>query len=187
MGRGKMSASELTLVSADSWIIELLGIVSSVFMDKNTMMDEYLPVSEQLNILFDSVRHPDGRSYLLQEVGAGTGISLGTLSQMRAGKIKNPQLNTLRAICRFFNVPLRYFETRNAEECYAILSNRESASETRELSEIAFRASSLPPRAQQDILTVIKWVQAAEQQRQQGGDLPPLPNLEPEDTDPDGS
>ena len=150
------------------------------------MIDNYLTVSEQLNILFDSVRHPDGRPYQLQEVGEATGISLGTISQMRAGKIKNPQLNTLRAIGHFFNVPLRYFETRTAEECYAIIANRADAGEMQAMSEIAFRASSLPPRAQQDILTVIKWVQAAEQQRQEGGSLPPLPNMESEDGNLDG-
>lgn len=148
-------------------------------------MNDYLPVSDQLNILFDHVRHPDGRPYLLQEVGDATGVSLGTISQMRAGKIKNPQLNTLRAICRFFNVPLRYFETRTADECYAIIADRTETTETKELNEIAFRASGLSPRSQQDILTVIKWVQAAEQQRKQGGDLPPLPNLESQETDSD--
>lgn len=151
------------------------------------MMEEYLSVAEQLNILFDHVRHPEGRPYQLQEVGEATGISLGTISQMRTGKIKNPQLNTLRALCRFFNIPLRYFETRTAEECYAIIANRTDKPEVKALNEIALRASSLPPRAQQDILTVIRWVQAAEKQRKEGGDLPPLPNLEVEDDDSDGS
>jgi transcriptional regulator with XRE-family HTH domain len=148
-------------------------------------MDDYLTVADQLKMLFDLVRHSDGRIYLLHEVSEGTGISLSTLSQMRAGKIRNPQLNTLRALCRFFEVPLRYFETRTPEECYAIIADRSSAAKTPVMSEIAFRASSLPPRAQQDILTVIKWVQAAEQQRQQDGGLPPLPSLEPEDSDSD--
>lgn len=181
-----MGASEMTLVIMNMIIIELLVIMSSVFMDKNAMMETYLSVAEQLNLLFDAIRHPEGRAYQLQEVGEATGISLGTISQMRAGKIKNPQLNTLRALCRFFNVPLRFFETRTVEECYSILADQAEAHEPRALSEIAFRASSLPPRAQQDILTVIKWVQAAEQQRQQGGDLPPLSNLEAEDGDSDG-
>ncbi len=182
-----MSASEMTLVNPDCSIIEFLAEVSSVFTGKNAMMDDYLSVAEQLNILFDHIRHPEGRPYQLQEVGEATGISLGTISQMRAGKIKNPQLNTLRAICRFFNVPLRYFETHTAEECYALIANRGAKRATKSLSEIALRASSLPPRAQQDILTVIRWVQAAEKQRKEGGDLPPLPNLEAEDGDLDGS
>ncbi len=181
-----MGASEMTLVIMNMMIIELLVIMSSVFVDKNAMMETYLSVAEQLNILFDAIRHPEGRAYQLQEVGEASGISLGTISQMRAGKIKNPQLNTLRALCRFFDVPLRFFETRTVEECYAILSDRGEVHAPPALSEIAFRASSLPPRAQQDILTVIKWVQAAEQQRQQGGELPPLPNLEPDESDPDG-
>lgn len=146
-------------------------------------MADYLPVSEQLNILFDTVRHPVGRSYTLQEVSEATGVSLGTISQMRAGHIKNPQLNTLRALCRFFHVPLRYFETRTAEECYGILAG-ETKTDAAPLNEIAFRASGLSPRSQRDILTVIKWLQAAEQQRDDEGDLPPLPDLQDDEDGP---
>lgn len=146
-------------------------------------MEDFLPVSEQMNILFDAVRHPDGRPYTLQEVSDATGVSLGTISQMRGGHIKNPQLNTLRALCRFFSIPLRYFETRTAEECYAILSD-ETETDAAPLNEIAFRASGLSPRSQRDILTVIKWLQAAEQQDGGGNALPPLPNLEDDEDKP---
>ena len=51
--------------------------------------------------------------------------NLPALSQLRTGKIKNPQLHTLREICRFFHVPLRYFETTSVEECYAILAGKQ--------------------------------------------------------------
>jgi transcriptional regulator with XRE-family HTH domain len=146
-------------------------------------MDDYLPVAEQLNLLFEAVRHPDGRPYTLQEVADRTGISVGTLSQMRGGRIKNPQLNTLRVLCRFFGVPLRYFETCTLDECYALLTP--SPTETTPLNEIAFRASGLSPRSQRDILTIIKWVQAAEAQQGDGAGLPPLPNLESDDEDSD--
>ena len=75
-------------------------------------MGEFLVVSDLLKILFEEVKHPSGRSYTMQEVSDGTGISLATISQMRTGKIKNPQLNTLRELCKFFKVPLRFFEVR---------------------------------------------------------------------------
>ncbi len=65
-------------------------------------MDDYLPLSEQIKILFYSVRHPDGRPFTLQEVSEASGVSLGTIGQMRSGKLKNPQLNTLRALAQFF-------------------------------------------------------------------------------------
>ena len=69
-------------------------------------MSDYLPVSDQLNLLFEAVLHADGRPYTLQEVSAATGISPGTLSQLRNGQSTNPQLNTLRALGHFFRVPL---------------------------------------------------------------------------------
>ncbi|MCK6580617.1 MAG: helix-turn-helix domain-containing protein [Anaerolineae bacterium] len=146
-------------------------------------MDEYLPLTEQLRILFDARQHADGRPYTLAEVSEATGISQATISQMRTGRIKNPQLDTLRTLGRFFNIPLRYFETTSVEECYSLLAEKPSEADP-PLNEIAFRASGLSPRSQRDILTIIKWVQAAEKQ---GGDagLPPLPGLTEDFSSPD--
>jgi transcriptional regulator with XRE-family HTH domain len=145
-------------------------------------MTDFLPVSEQLNILFEAVAHPTGRSFTMQEVSDEIDVSLATLSQLRTGKIKNPQLHTLREICRFFNIPLRYFETRSAEECYAILAGDQDESIS-PINEIAFRATHLSPKSQRDVLTIIQWVQAAEEQRRNGNYLPPLPSLESYDED----
>lgn len=145
-------------------------------------MNDFLSVAEQLQVLFENVRHPTGRVYTMQEVSDAIDVSLASLSQLRAGKIKNPQLHTLREIGRFFNVPLRYFETRSIEECYALLAEglEESPSP---INEIAFRAMQLSPESQRDVLTIIRWVEAAEAQRQLEQELPPLPNLERYDED----
>jgi transcriptional regulator with XRE-family HTH domain len=143
------------------------------------MMD-YLSVAEQIQILFDEVLHPEGRPYTLHEVSDQLDVSVGTVSQLRSGRIKNPQLSTLRELCRFFNVPLRYFETHNREECYAILAEGQSSASPA-LNEISFRAIALSPQAQQDVLKVIQWVQAAERLRKEGIDLPSLPGFEDKD------
>jgi len=145
-------------------------------------MSDFLSVAEQLQVLFEAVQHPSGRAYTLQEVSDTIDVSLPTLSQLRTGKIKNPQLHTLREICRFFNVPLRYFETRSVEECYALLAEQREDTAS-QLNEIAFRATQLSPESQRDVLTIIRWVEAAEAQRQRDGKLPPLPNLERYDED----
>lgn len=145
-------------------------------------MDDFLPVSEQLQTLFEAVRHPDDRPFTMQEVSDSIDVSLATLSQLRSGKIKNPQLHTLREICRFFDVPLRFFETRSVEECYAILAEDRVESVT-PINEIAFRATHLSPKSQRDVLTIIRWVQAAEAQRKNGENLPSLPSLESYDLD----
>ena len=147
-------------------------------------MEDYLPLAEQMKILFDSIRHPEGSVFTLQEVSDATGVSLGTIGQMRSGKISNPQLSTLRALCRFFGIPLRYFETRTREECYALLSDPATASAPA-LHEIAFRASGLSAQAQQDLLALIKVFQEEEKQRREHPDQP-APS-EREDESDDGS
>jgi len=145
-------------------------------------MTEFLPLSVQVKILFESVRHEDGTMFTLQEVSAATSVSLGTIAQIRSGQNPNPQLNTLRALCQFFHVPLRYFETRTTDECYALLA-QPTASKQPTLNEIAFRASGLPPDAQQDILKLIKVFQDEERQRL---GKPPA-SQEAKDEDPNGN
>ena len=140
-------------------------------------MSEYLSVARQIQILFEAIPHPEGRPYTIREVSEQIDVSLAAISQMRSGRIKNPQLNTLRELCRFFGVPLRYFDTRTPEECYAILQARDEAPPP-VLNEIAYRATRLSPASQRDVLTLIQWVQAAEQQRGHDENLPPLPHLE---------
>ena len=145
-------------------------------------MAEFLPLSQQLILLFEAKPHPDGRPYTMQEVSDATGISVAAISQMRNGKINNPQLNTLRNLCKFFDVPLRYFETKTTEECYAIFNGDNQPPKVIN-NEIAFRANALSEQAQRDILNMIKWAQAAERQRKLDKDSRPLPHLEPYDDD----
>lgn len=144
--------------------------VNKFIIVKKSCMDEYLPLAQQVKILFDAVRREDGQPFTLQEVSDATGISLGTVGQMRSGKISNPQLNTLRALCRFFRVPLRYFETQTAEECYALLTVQSPQAQPA-LNEIAFRASGLSEDAQQDILALIKMFK--EEEKRQGSNDDP--------------
>jgi transcriptional regulator with XRE-family HTH domain len=141
-------------------------------------MDDYLPVSQQLSILFEAVKKDDGQSYTLVEVSQASDVSVPTLSQLRHGKITNPQLNTVRAICHFFNVPIRYFNTKSVDECYAILnSKREDEDNKPGLHQIAYMAAILSPESQRDLMTIIQWAQAAERDYLAGKDLPVPPHL----------
>jgi DNA-binding XRE family transcriptional regulator len=142
-------------------------------------MAEYLAIAEQLHILFVTVVDAEGKPYTLTAVSEATGISLPTLSQLRNGKITNPQLNTLRAICNFFQIPLRYFDTKTAEECQQIIAQRghEAASSDDHPNVVTRMAATLSPEGQRDLLTVIQWARAAEQQLENGHGLPPIPRL----------
>lgn len=139
-------------------------------------MTDFLPVAKQLTILFEVVQHPAGRAYTLQEVSDEIDVSLPALSQLRAGKIKNPQLNTLREICRFFDVPLRYFETRSPEECYALLAEKREEPVV-PIHEISLRMTNLSRKGQRDLLLIMEWVELAEAAMKQNSELPPLPGL----------
>ncbi len=134
-----------------------------------------LPLKNLVNFLFAHVLHPDGRPYLTQEVVEQVRISHATINQMRTGRNKNPTLPTLQELARFFKVPLSFFECSSYEECFAMLSGQPSEELPGPVAEIAFRATSLSPEAQQDILKIILWVEAAERERKAGRDLPKFP------------
>lgn len=146
-------------------------------------MSDYLPLAKQLQILFEMIMDESGQPYTLKAVSQATGVSLPTLSQLKNGKITNPQLNTLRAICGFFDIPLRYFDTHTVDECRGIIELRQhnnddsAVSENPETDLFARMAATLSPQGQQDLLTVLRWARAAEKQIEQGEDPLPVPRL----------
>jgi transcriptional regulator with XRE-family HTH domain len=140
---------------------------------------EPLPLKDLVNFLFEHVQRPDGRPYTTQEVTDHVRISHATINQLRTGRSKNPALPTLQEICRFFEVPLTFFECTSYEECFAVLAEPRTEAAP-QAAEIAFRASRLSPEAQDDLLKIILWVEAAERERKAGHDLPQFP-LDEED------
>ncbi|SCL25973.1 Helix-turn-helix [Micromonospora rhizosphaerae] len=71
-------------------------------------------LAQRLDNLFLSVRRPDGREYSHREVAeavtaAGEPISHSYIGQLRAGDKDNPTIKHLRALARFFGVPVEYF------------------------------------------------------------------------------
>ncbi len=141
-------------------------------------MPETLPIPEQLTILFETILKDDGSPYTMKEVARMTGVSLATMSQLRAGKVPNPQFNTLHAISTFFGVQLNYWGARTREECYAIIHEGRRDEGGEQLTEIGHMASRLSPDAQRDLLKVILWAQAAEQRLRKGEGLDTMPHLE---------
>lgn len=139
--------------------------------------DEPLPLKVLVNFLFEHVLHPEGRPYTSQEVSDQVRISHATINQLRTGRNKNPTLPTLQDICRFFGVPLSFFECRSEEECLAVLAEQRR-DESPKVAEIAFRASALSPKGQDNILEVISWVEAVERAQQEHGGESEFPDSE---------
>ncbi len=141
-----------------------------------------IAVKDLLDFLFKHIHHPEGRSYTVTEVADATGLSYVTIYTLLQGRSKKPTLPTVQALSDFFGVPLSFFECKSYEECYSVLENVQDADEAQEalpanveLGEIIFRARELSPEAQHDLLTLVKWVQAAERQREAGKDVPEFP------------
>lgn len=141
-----------------------------------------MAVKDLLEFLFKHIHHPEGRPYTVTEVADATELSYVTIYTLLQGRSKKPTLPTVQVLCNFFGVPLGFFECRSYDECYAILENiRNSENDggdsrnSPQLGEIIFRAQDLSPEGQQDLITLIKWVQAAERERKAGRDVPNLP------------
>ncbi|GIG92422.1 helix-turn-helix domain-containing protein [Plantactinospora endophytica] len=71
-------------------------------------------LADRLDRLFDRIRKPDGSAYSLREVAdaitaQGESISHTYIGQLRTGKKRDPNLSHLRALARFFGVPVEYF------------------------------------------------------------------------------
>ena len=71
-------------------------------------------LAERLNRLFDRVRKPNGKEYSLREVAdgitaGGESISHAYIGQLRNGTKTDPTISHLRALAKFFGVPVEYF------------------------------------------------------------------------------
>src|SRR5690554_4258115 len=134
-------------------------------------MTDYLSFEEQLNILLEFSLNPaTDRPYTLTEISENTGIALPTLSQLRAGKIKNPQLGSLRDLCRHFDISMDYFTTTSRDECFAMIAagrqNSDVTDDTESVSELSFRARNLSRKSKGDLYILVDWIKKLEGLRQ---------------------
>jgi transcriptional regulator with XRE-family HTH domain len=134
-----------------------------------------LTLKEQINFLFDTITHPDGRPYTLFEVAEHLNISTATINQLRTGRIKNPTLPTLKQLCQFFGVPLNFFDCQTYDACYEVVAQTRLP-EAPEAAEIAFRASRLSPKSQERLLQALSWIEEAERQLESGNAVPHWPS-----------
>jgi transcriptional regulator with XRE-family HTH domain len=107
------------------------------------------PLAARVDKLFQAVRRPDGREYSHREIAeaitaAGEPISHSYIGQLRAGDKDNPTLRHLRALARFFGVPVEYFTS----DVVAAEVNREldvlAALKELRVQTVALRQSVLP-------------------------------------------
>ena len=108
---------------------------------KSEPMDMEL-VTKNINELFLTRIHPDGRPFSNQEVSDATGLGRATISRIRAGKEKNPSFRTIYKLARFFDVPSSYI-VGDMPESLQVEQHGEGAIV---LDQIAYRSMGLDQR-----------------------------------------
>lgn len=129
-------------------------------------------LAQRLDNLFTKVRKPGGREYSHREVAeaitlAGEPISYSYIGQLRAGDKDNPTLRHLRALARFFGVPVEYFTSeRLAAEVDRELDLAAALQDLR-VQTVALRESVLP-EAERSMASLSRIVEVI-RQLEQGG------------------
>lgn len=82
-----------------------------------------LTLGEKVNILFQFGQQ-QGMAMDYRSVANATGVSVNNLHKIRSGENDNPGIQTLKKIAVHFNAPLRYFDNKTREECWAYLERR---------------------------------------------------------------
>ncbi|WNE94674.1 helix-turn-helix transcriptional regulator [Streptomyces luomodiensis] len=149
------------------------------------------PLADRLNYLFTTM-HPPGAPYtnahVAEAISGGdeygeTTLTEQYLSMLRNGKRTNPSPDVLRALAKFFAVPVGYLlgdlspsqAERVEEEVRFLVAMRD-----KRVRSIALRAVGLPPEVQDSLTTIIS-------QFRQQMNLPPEPPESSEPAGPDGA
>jgi transcriptional regulator with XRE-family HTH domain len=121
----------------------------------------YVKIETLLDLLFKVVRKLDGSVYTNPEVADGSGVNYSTLAAIRSGRIPNPGVETLRQLSDFFNVSMDFFKAQSLDEARAIILRGHT--NTSKVEQIALRLANLSEDAQNDILSIMNWVEKADQ------------------------
>lgn len=127
------------------------------------MMNNHpLPVNKQLELLLEHGRDADGQRYRLADIAKRTDIRYQTLSNLINGSSGNPRLETLRALCRLYDISLDYFSCETEESCLQILKQH-IVDHSHNLQEISDETRSLSPKGKRNVMTIIEWMSRATQ------------------------
>lgn len=118
-------------------------------------------LAEKLSLLFETRLSPDLDPYTLVEVAEGTGGSISPtyLMNLRDGKFSNPSMSKVKALSKFFNVPITYFYDENGASKLREEMKKDFERALDQLSKEDIRtaiASSTSPRAQSIMINIVK-------------------------------
>ncbi len=119
------------------------------------MMPETLTFQDQLRILMEAVPAPDGRPYSLAAIAKASGLSQQNLSSLLEGHIQQPRLDTLRRLCRFYDISLDYFGSETENDCRAFFAQRAAEEALPIVLEIERETQSLTLAGKRNILRLL--------------------------------
>jgi transcriptional regulator with XRE-family HTH domain len=133
-------------------------------------------IAERLQYLFEHKRKPDGKKYSYREAiraieaDGGAPISVGYLSQLVTGVRKNPMMDAIQGLAKFFGVPLSYFDAHEKTEETNEQLKLVAALQHAGVQDVAMRTVGLPPESINLVLSMIDRVREIE-------GLPPAESL----------
>lgn len=119
------------------------------------MLDDPFPFREQLRILIQTIPASDGNAYGISIIAKVTGLSAQSLVYMLDGRTNNPRLDSLRRICRFYNISLDYFKCNSEEKCRGFLAQNAAYKASPLIREIDQKAEALTPSDKSRVLRLI--------------------------------
>jgi transcriptional regulator with XRE-family HTH domain len=129
-------------------------------MTSTSNEDTSLSVPELVSLLFGHQRRSDGTTYTERDVAQATGMSQSTLSAIRRGIIQNPRIDSIKALCRFFQVKLDYFDSSSVAE--ALEHMAAGRTEAPHDMKLAMRLNRLTDDARRDLDRIIDYVMHAD-------------------------
>jgi transcriptional regulator with XRE-family HTH domain len=127
----------------------------------------------KLNLLFDKVRHPSGRTFFDAELAKGAGVAPRYVGQMRKGERPRPSFDTVGAIAAWFGVRVDYFLADGPPEKFLVVNDDEqvvndrqaalaAALEDPHLSQLVLRAQGSSRGLVKSLLDIVNHAQEAD-------------------------
>lgn len=120
------------------------------------MAPEGVSFHEQFRILIETVPSSDGRPYSLATIAKATELSEQSLVYLLEGRTQYPRLNTLRWLCRFYDISLDYFDCLTEADCRAFLIQRATQNASPIINEIDKQSNTLTPSGKRNVLRLLE-------------------------------
>lgn len=121
-----------------------------------------LSVGQQLQYLIQWTKENRQKVYSIREIAAAGGITAQGIANILADITPHPRLDTLRNLCRLFEVSLDYFDCKDELECENFLVQGLIETRSNTLHLINAESMHLSPLAQENVLQVIQWLELSQ-------------------------